>query len=89
LAVTDRHLPEKIKHFTPSAMGLGLSWVMPFSNSLAFFVGACAVEIWKKVNSKNAEIYYVPVASGAVAGESLVCAMLAIFDAAVALLGRH
>ncbi len=89
LAVTDRHLPEKIKRFTPSAMGLGLSWVMPFSNSLAFFVGACAVEIWKKVNSKNAEIYYVPVASGAVAGESLVCAMLAIFDAAVALLGRH
>lgn len=89
LAVTDRHLPERIKGLTPSAMGLGLSWVMPFSNSLAFFVGACAVEIWKKVNSKNAEIYYVPVASGAVAGESLVCAMLAIFDAAVALLGRH
>lgn len=89
LAIGDRHLPEKIKRFTPSAMGLGLSWVMPFSNSLAFFLGACAVEIWKKINSKNAEIYYVPVASGAVAGESLVCAMLAIFDAAVALLGRH
>jgi Predicted membrane protein len=47
LAVCDKILPEKARRFTPSAMGLGLSWVMPFSNSIAFFVGALAVEIWK------------------------------------------
>ncbi|MBX9938073.1 MAG: OPT/YSL family transporter [Candidatus Obscuribacterales bacterium] len=88
LAITDKYLPPKIKKFTPSAMGLGLSWVMPFSNALAFFIGALVVEIWKRINAKNAEIYYVPVASGAVAGESLVCAMIAIVNAAAAL-ARH
>ncbi|OPZ87940.1 MAG: OPT oligopeptide transporter protein [bacterium ADurb.Bin425] len=88
LAITDKYLPPKIKKFTPSAMGLGLSWVMPFSNALAFFIGALVVEIWKRINAKNAEIYYVPVASGAVAGESLVCAMIAIINAAAAL-ARH
>lgn len=85
LAISDKFLPEKIRRFTPSAMGLGLSWVMPFSNSIAFFAGALVVEIWKKVSKKTADVYFVPVASGAVAGESLVCAIIAILDAAAAL----
>lgn len=89
LSLTDKYLPAGVRKYTPSAMGLGLSWVMPFSNAFAFFVGALIVEIWKLVNNKNAAVYVVPVASGAVAGESLVCAVIAIIDAVMALSGHR
>jgi len=85
LALIDKYTPKQYKKFVPSAMGLGLSWVVPFQNSLAFFVGALFVEIWTRVSRLSAETFVVPVASGAVAGESLVCAMIAIYNAAQAL----
>jgi len=85
LAIADKKAPKRFKTYIPSAMGLGLAWVVPFQNSLAFFVGALLSEIWAKINKKNAELYVVPVASGAVAGESLMCALIAIITAAAAL----
>jgi len=85
LAIADKKAPKKLRTFIPSAMGLGLAWVVPFQNSLAFFIGALLAEIWAKINKKNAELYIVPVASGAVAGESLMCAMIAIIMAVAAL----
>jgi len=62
----------------PSAMGLGLSWVMPFQNSLSFAIGAVLVTIWTRIWKKNGELYYVPIASGLIAGESLIAALIAI-----------
>ncbi|MBX9722755.1 MAG: OPT/YSL family transporter, partial [Candidatus Obscuribacterales bacterium] len=76
----------KTKKFMPSPMGLGLSWIFPFQNSLGFCIGAVIAFIWKKINAKNAEGYTVPVASGAIAGESIACAFIAIFNAVKALL---
>src|SRR5439155_17007046 len=37
------HLAPKSRSFLPSAMGLGLSWVIPFQNSLSFAIGAVLV----------------------------------------------
>jgi len=68
----------KAEPYLPSAMGLGLSWVMVFENSLSFAIGAVLVEVWKRVNKKGSALYYVPVASGMIAGESLVAALIAI-----------
>ncbi len=62
----------------PSAMGLGLSWVMVFQNSLSFAIGAVLVALWNKLHKKTCDLYYIPVASGLVAGESLVAALIAI-----------
>ena len=62
----------------PSAMGIGLSWVLPFANSIAFAIGAVIVLIWEKFNKKNADMYNIPIASGMVAGEALVAALIAI-----------
>jgi uncharacterized oligopeptide transporter (OPT) family protein len=64
--------------YLPSAIGLGLSWVMVFENSLSFAIGAVFVEVWKRLNKRNSDLYYVPVASGMIAGESLVAALIAI-----------
>ncbi|MBY0357023.1 MAG: OPT/YSL family transporter [Candidatus Obscuribacterales bacterium] len=81
LALTDYYFP-KLRNYTPSAMGLGLSWILPFQNCLGFFIGALIAAIWSKYASKSASAYIVPVASGAIAGESLACAFIAITNAA-------
>ncbi len=89
LSVLELYAPPKIKKFLPSSMGLGLSWVVPFANSLAFFVGALIAMIWNRVSKRTGDLYIIPVASGAVAGESLVCAIIAMITAAAALGGGH
>ncbi|MCI0352240.1 MAG: OPT/YSL family transporter [Acidobacteriales bacterium] len=80
LALTDHFLP-KSKRFTPSAMGLGLSWVVPFANCLSFFIGAVIAWVWTKRSAANASLFVIPVASGAIAGESLACAIIAMINA--------
>lgn len=77
LPLVDKLLP-KAAPFLPSAMGLGLSWVIPFQNSLAFAIGAVIVEVWMRWNRKASDTFSVPIASGLVAGESLVAALIAI-----------
>lgn len=68
----------KARPYLPSAMGLGLAWVIPFSNSLAFTVGALLVWLWGKLDRRSSDTYSVSIASGFIAGESLLAAMLAI-----------
>jgi putative OPT family oligopeptide transporter len=77
LPMGDKFFP-KVRPYWPSAMGLGLSWVVPFQNSLSFAIGAVIVLIWEKVNRKRSDTFAVPIASGLVAGESLVAALIAI-----------
>jgi uncharacterized oligopeptide transporter (OPT) family protein len=84
LACLDHFFP-KSKRFTPSAMGLGLSWVMYFNAAFGFALGAILAWTWKKIHSKSADSYTIPVASGAIAGESLACAFIAIMNALEAL----
>lgn len=88
LAIADLYAPKNVKKFLPSAMGLGLSWVMVFANSFGFFVGAVLGLIWAKLRPQNADVYLVPVASGAIAGESLMCAIIAIIKASQAISTR-
>jgi uncharacterized oligopeptide transporter (OPT) family protein len=59
-------------------MGLGLAWVIPFQNALSFAIGALMALAWVRVHRQTAERFCVPVASGLVAGESLVAALIAI-----------
>ncbi len=71
-------LAPRARPYLPSAMGLGLAWVMPFANSLSFAIGAVLAGIWSRLHKKASDLYYVPVASGLIAGESLVAALIAI-----------
>jgi OPT family oligopeptide transporter len=68
----------KTRDWLPSAMGLGLAMVIPFNNALAFAIGAVITWVWTKSHSKTADDFNVPIASGLVAGESLVAAVIAI-----------
>jgi hypothetical protein len=86
LPIIERLLPAKARRFMPSASGIGLAWVMPFTNAFSFFVGAVVVTIWTRLHTKSAEKFNVPVASGLIAGESLMLAGLAIVATVVGLM---
>lgn len=77
LPIIERVFP-KSRNFLPSAMGLGLAWVVPFQNALSFAIGAVLVFLWQKWNRRKAETFAIPLASGLVAGESLIAAFIAI-----------
>jgi uncharacterized oligopeptide transporter (OPT) family protein len=68
----------KAGKFLPSAMGLGLGIALPFQNSLSFAIGAIVAAVWAKVDAKRAEGFTVPIASGLIAGEALLGALIAI-----------
>jgi OPT family oligopeptide transporter len=85
LPVLSKLLP-KAAPYLPSAMGLGLSWVMVFSNCQAFAIGAIIVWLWTKLHARSAEGYSVAVASGFIAGASLIKAVIAMTATAIGLL---
>ena len=88
LPVIERLFP-KMTPYLPSAMGLGLSWIMYFQNSLSFALGAVLTALWTRFNRRTAEAYNVPIASGLIAGEALVAALIAIACTVVGFLAVH
>ena len=79
LPLTEAIFP-KARKYLPSSMGLGLSFVISFSNSLGFFLGALIATRWTGRDEKAYENKIVPLASGAIAGESLVSAAYAMLN---------
>jgi uncharacterized oligopeptide transporter (OPT) family protein len=60
--------------------------VVPFANALSFTIGAVVAWVWGMVDSKRCEKFNVPLASGLVAGESLIAAIIAMLATASGLL---
>jgi putative OPT family oligopeptide transporter len=73
--------PAKLRRFIPSATGIGLSMVIPFFNSLGMFIGALMALVLEKWRPKMAADYIVPVASGIIAGESIMGIIVALLAA--------
>jgi len=71
LPLLEKALPRH-RHLIPSATGVGLAFVIPFYNSLSMFLGAVIATLLQKKRAALAERYVVPIASGVIAGESLV-----------------
>ena len=76
----------KHTRYMPSAIGLGLAWVIPFQNALSFAIGAAIAVVWMRWRRGSAERLTIPIASGLVAGESLVAAFIAIACTVIGLL---
>ena len=81
LPLIEKALPEKAKKYLPSATGLGLSMVIPFFNSLGMFIGALIAMLLETFKPKVASDYVVPVASGIIAGESIMGILVALLMA--------
>jgi uncharacterized oligopeptide transporter (OPT) family protein len=88
LPVLGKLLP-RAAPYLPSAMGLGLSWVLVFSNCQAFAIGGAISWLWGKFHPRTGEPYCIPLASGFIAGESIIKALIAMTATAVGLLAAR
>ncbi len=78
LALLEKFSPQKLRPYIPSASGLGIAMVIPASNSIAMFLGSAIAEGLRRKKPALAEKTVVPVASGLIAGESLMGILIAL-----------
>ena len=71
LTLVEEFSPPHVRKWLPSTTGLGIAGVIPAFNSISMFVGALLAWGVARANPKAAD-FTVPVASGLIAGESLV-----------------
>lgn len=81
LALLERFAPKRLRPAIPSPSGLGIAMVIPGSNCIAMFLGAALAEWLRRKKPALAEKTVVPVASGLIAGESLMGILIAILIA--------
>jgi uncharacterized oligopeptide transporter (OPT) family protein len=79
LALLEVALP-KHRRWLPSPIGLGLGFILPFFNPFSMLLGAFLAWFWSAWNREHAERYTVPVASGLIAGESIVSVVIALLN---------
>jgi uncharacterized oligopeptide transporter (OPT) family protein len=79
LVVIELALP-KYRKWLPSPTGLGLGFILPFFNPFSMLLGASAAWLWSRRSSAHADRYVVPVASGIIAGESIVSVGIALVN---------
>jgi putative OPT family oligopeptide transporter len=75
LPLFERAFP-RAKAWIPSPMGLGLAFVMPGFISISMFAGALLAFLFERIHRRAAGDYVVPVASGLIAGESLMAVLI-------------
>lgn len=78
LALLERFAPRRAKPFVPSPSGLGLAMVIPGSNVLAMFLGGALAELARRMWPVFASRYVTPIASGFIAGESLMGVLIVV-----------
>ncbi|MBA3539756.1 MAG: OPT/YSL family transporter, partial [Deltaproteobacteria bacterium] len=65
----------------PSPSGIGIAMVIPGSNAIAMFIGASVAEWLRRKRPEINDRYVVPVASGLIAGESMMGIVIALLVA--------
>ena len=71
---------KKHQKYLPSASAFGLAWVFHWYYGLLFLLGALIAEFFKRSNPKAAEEFTFPVASGVIAGGSLMGVVLVFWE---------
>ena len=79
LAILPVVMPKKQKYI-PSAAGVGLAWTFHWYYGFLFFVGALIAWLLEKRAPQKAEEYTYPVASGVIAGGSLMGVFLIFWE---------
>jgi OPT family oligopeptide transporter len=77
----DKMLPRRAAAFVPSPSGLGIAMVIPGTSSISMFIGASVAEILRRTRPALAERMTMPVASGFIAGESIMGIIVAVLVA--------
>lgn len=80
MTLLEKVAPRHVRAYLPSPLGLGLAMIVPFSNSLGMFLGAAIAELIRR-RFPSYDGYVVPVASGLIAGESLMGIVITVATA--------
>jgi len=78
LVLLERFAPRPLRGYVPSPAGLGIAMVVPGSNAIAMFGGALIALLVNRARPEFGRRYVVPVASGLIAGESLMGVAIAM-----------
>jgi OPT family oligopeptide transporter len=81
LVLAERWAPRNVRPFVPSASGVGIAMVIPGYNSIAMALGGFMAEMLRRKDPALADRAVVPVASGFIAGESLMGVLIAVLIA--------
>jgi len=68
------------QNLMPSAAGVGLAWTFHWYYGMLFFLGALIAWFWKKKWPASAEEFTYPVASGVIAGGSLMGVLIIFIE---------
>jgi uncharacterized oligopeptide transporter (OPT) family protein len=79
LAIVERFVPRS-RAWLPSATGLGLGLILPFSTAISFVIGALLAWGFERIDRRQAERFVVPISSGLIAGESIVGVLVAALN---------
>lgn len=79
MVVLEKVMP-RARAFLPSATGIGLGLILPFQYPLAMLIGAVIAAIWTKRNKQQCDDYLIPIASGVIAGVSIMGVIVAILN---------
>jgi uncharacterized oligopeptide transporter (OPT) family protein len=79
LVLLERALP-RYKKWLPSPTGIGLGLILPFYQPLSMFTGALLAALAGRRKGSRAAELVVPVASGLIAGESIVGVVVAALN---------
>jgi len=77
IVLVDRFFP-KARPYTPSPAALGIALTVPASMSIAMFLGALIVWLLERKAPNWNSTYTIPIASGCIAGESIMGVILAV-----------
>jgi len=79
LALVEALLP-RYRKWLPSASGIGLGLILPFFNPLAMFTGALMAWAFEKISKRASDRYMIAIASGLIAGESIMGVVVAALN---------
>lgn len=77
MALWEKFAPKRLRPLLPSPAGIGIAMVLPGSNCIAMFLGAALAAGIRRWWPRAAENTVVPIASGLIAGESLMGVLIA------------
>lgn len=80
LPVLTMAMPKHLKHWIPSAAGVGLAFVFQWYYAWLFFAGAVLGYIFEKKFPKASKEFTFPVASGIIAGDALMGVALIFWE---------
>jgi len=78
LPVVRKLLPESARDYVPSALAMGIAFIVPAYYSVSMFIGAVIYQVWMRVDGPSARALGFSVASGLIAGEGLMGVVTAV-----------